>query len=147
MTADCTPNSVCFAFRHYIEDHLSVADHLCCAFRPDGLSPALFVLASEGACRAPALFIACGRCALTAPFHPCRPRGRRCFFCCAFRKTGISPRSPGLWPPSSHFSGTVRRFCAGILPLKFGSSSLRIREERPSVRCHKSVQPYTFSFR
>jgi len=57
------------------------------------------------------------RCALTAPFHPYpKPFGRgRYIFCGTFRKPGIWPRLPGLWP--------LNGFEPAPCLMEFGSSS------------------------
>ena len=48
------------------------------------------------------------RCALTAPFHPCRPFEKRRFvFCCTFRRVAATGRLPGMLPVG------VRTFLSG----------------------------------
>ena len=53
------------------------------------------------------LLLPATRCALTAPFHPYRPAGRRYLFCCTFRRLtpprcylAPCPVEPGLSSPS-----------------------------------------------
>ena len=60
------------------------------------LMPPLFGLAAGGVCLADRL--PGRRCALTAPFHPYRPEGRRSDFCCTFPGVAPAGRYPAPCP-------------------------------------------------